>query len=177
MSLRTKTREQLYQRHSYRRGRVEAAALRGFMYTVEKVQGHGVKVPDLQISTFSAQTSTEADVDAAGTGRLYFVWASSLAGAANDVIIQLKDNDIVIGSFKLKAAGATATEDRASEVYFFDSVDGVGLEYATDLEVQAVAAVDGTSNPAAADRPDIVVVWGDDAINTDDANLINVNFG
>lgn len=176
MALRTKTREQLYQMHTYRGGRVEVLALRGFFHTVEKVQGHQVAIPDLQISSFTAQTSTEADVDAAGTGRLYFVWASSGSSKAVATtstlatIVQIKDNDVVIASFKVAS-------NRASEVYFFDNVDGVGIPYSTDLEVQAVAALDGTSNPAVGDRPDIVVVWGDDAINTDDANFINVNYG
>lgn len=176
MSLKTKTREQLYQMHTYRGGRVEVLALRGFFHVCEKIIGHGVSIPDLQISSFSAQSSTEADVDASGSGRLYFVWAASGTAKAVattstlDVIVQLKDNDVVIGSFKVKS-------NRASEVYFYDSVDGVGLEYATDLEVQAVAAVDGAANPAAGDRPDIVVVWGDNAINTDERYLIDTNYG
>ena len=176
MALRTKTREQLCQMHTYRGGRVEVLALRGFFHTVEKVQGHGVLIPDLQISTFDAQTSTEADVDASGVGRLYFVWAASGTAKAIDTtstldtIVQLKDNDVVIASFKV-------TSNHASEVYFYDTIDGVGIPYATDLEVQAVAAADGTSNPAAGDRPDIVVVWGDNAINTEDQNLINTAYG
>lgn len=171
MSLRTKTREQLYQMHTYRAGRVEVAALRGFFYTCEKVQGQGVSIPDLQIAQFSAQTSTPANVDAAGVGRLYFIWVSSpTTGSTLDTIVQILDNSVVIGSVKVKTG-------RASEVYFFDSVDGVGEEYATNLQVKAVAAADGTSNPAVGDRPNIVVVWGDNAINTGDANFINVNYG
>lgn len=176
MALRTKTREQLYQMHTYRGGRVEVIPLRGFFHTVEKVQGHGVRIPDLTITSFSAQTSTEADVLASGTGRLYFVWAASGTAKAVattstlPVIVQLKDNDIVFASFKVAS-------NRASEVYFYDSEDGVGQSFATDLEVQAVAAADGTSNPAAGDRPDIVVVWGDDTVNTEDANLINTIYG
>ena len=176
MALRTKTREQLYQMHAYRGGRVEVLPLRGFFHTVEKVQGHGVRVPDLQISVFTAQTSTEADVDAAGAGRLYFVWALSgtlsAAGtsASNAAIVQIKDNDVVVASFKVGA-------NQAAEAYFYNSLEGVGIPYATDLEVQAVAASDGAANPAAADRPDIIVVWGDAAINTDEANLIDVNYG
>lgn len=175
MALRTKTREQLYQMHTYRGGRVEVLALRGFFHTAEKVQGHGAQIPDLQISSFAAQTSTEADIDAAGNGRLYFFWALMPAGSANDTIVQIKDNDVIIGSGRAKAAGAGSLNPRALEVYFYDSVDGVGIEYATDLEVQAQTNAAG--NPLAADRPDIVVVWGDNAINTQDQNLINLNYG
>lgn len=175
MALRTKTREQLYQMHTYRNGRVEVIPLRGFFHTVEKVQGHGVRIPDLQISFFTAQSATEADVDASGTGRLYFVWAAS--GTAKAVattstlasIVQIKDNDVVIASFKVSS-------NRAGEAYFYDDVDGVGIPYSTDLEVQAVADT-GSGDPAAGDRPDIVVVWGDNAINTEDANLINTIYG
>lgn len=176
MALRTNTRERLYQMHTYRNGRCDVLALRGFFHVVERVQGHGVRIPDLQITSFTAQTSTEADVDAAGTGRLYFVWAASGTAKAVattstlGVIVQLKDNDVVIGSFKVAS-------NHASEVYFYDSIDGVGLAYAVDLEVQAVAAVDGAANPAAGDRPDIVVVWGDDAINTEDANFLVSTYG
>jgi hypothetical protein len=175
MALRTKTREQLYQMHTYRGGRVEVIPLRGFFHTVEKVQGHGVRIPDLQITAFSA-LNTEQDVDASGTGRIYFVWASS--GTAKAVattstlatIVQVKDNDVVIASFKVGS-------NRAAEAYYYDDIDGVGIPYATDLEVQAVAAVDGSAQPAAGDRPDVIVVWGDDAINTEDANLINTIYG
>ena len=176
MALRTKTRERLYEMHQYRGGRIENLALRGFFHTVEKVQGHQVSIPDLQISFVSAQTSTPANVDASGTGRLYFIWALSgtlsAAGtsASNAAIVQVLDNSVVIASAK-------GTANNALEAYFYDSTDGVGIPYSTNLQVAAVAAADGTSNPAAADRPDVVVVWGDDAINTDDANLINVNFG
>jgi len=175
MALRTKTREQLYQMHTYRGGRVEVIPLRGFFHTVEKVQGHGVRVPDLTISAFTAQTSTEADVLASGAGRLYFVWAASGTAKAVattstlDAIVQLKDNDVVIASFKVAS-------NRASEVYFYDSQDGVGISFATDLEVQAVAAT-GSGDAAAGDRPDIIVVWGDNTVNTDEQNLLVSTYG
>ena len=176
MALRTKTREQLYQMHTYRGGRVEVIPLRGFFHTVEKITGHGVLIPDLQISFYSAQTSTPAAVDASGTGRLYFIWAAS--GTAKAVattstlasIVQVTDNDVVIASYKVGS-------NQAAEAYFYNSVDGVGIPYATDLEVLAVEALDGSGDAAAGDRPDIVVVWGDDAINTEDANLINTIYG
>jgi len=171
MALKTKTREQLYQMHTYRLGRVEVLALRGFFHTAEKVQGQNVSIPDLQISTFVAQTSTAADVDASGTGRLYFIWVASPAtGSTLDTIVQILDNSVVIASSKVRSG-------RAMEAYFFDSVDGVGINYSTNLQVKVVAAADGSSNPAAGDRPDVVVVWGDDAINTDEQNLINTIYG
>lgn len=174
MALKTKTREQLYQMHTYRGGRVEVLPLRGFFHTVEKIQGHGVRIPDLQISVFTAQGETEADVDASGTGRLYFIWALSgtlsAAGtsASNAAIVQVKDNDVVVASGKVGA-------NQALEVYFYNSLDGVGIPYATDLEVQVVAST-GSGDPSTADKPDVIVVWGDDAINTDEPLTPNTNY-
>lgn len=170
MSLRTKTREQLYQMHTYRLGRVEVLALRGFFHVVEKIQGHGARLPDLTIGNASAQTSTPSSAFFTATGRLYFVWAESPVAATNDVIVQLTDNAIVVASFKVKAA-------QAAEAYFYNSLEGAGISIGTDLKVKAVAAADGTSNPSAGDRPDVVVVYGVDSVNTEDSNLINTIYG
>ena len=76
---------------------------------------------------------------------------------------------MVVASFKVKS-------NKASEVYFFDSADGVGLAFTTNIQVLAVAAT-GSGDPALADRPDIVLIYGDDSVNTGNANLINVNYG
>lgn len=169
MALKTKTRDYLYALHPYRRGRVEQNALRGFFHTCEKVQGQGVMLPDLQVTAFSA-LNTEQDVDASGAGRIYFLWIESPAASTLDTIVQVKDNDVVIASAKVKST-------KSCEVYFFNGDDGVGIPYATDLEVQAVAAADGSSQPAAGDRPTVYVVWGDDAINTDEKNLLVATYG
>lgn len=170
MALRTKTREQLYQMHTYRAGRVEVLPLRGFFHTVEKVQGHGVRIPDLTIASFSAQTSTPTAAIISAPGRLYFVWAASGSTSTLDAIVQVTDNSIVVASGKVQST-------RAMEMYFYDSIDGVGVKTTTDIKILAVAAADGTSNPAAADRPDVVVVYGLDTVNTEDANLINTIYG
>ncbi len=175
MALRTKTREQLYQLHLYRGGRVPVEGLRGLLQGIENVQGHNVSVPDLKIAFLSAQSNTPSAAILTGTGRLYAVWALSgtlsAAGtsASNDVVIELTDNSVILAAFKVKA-------NQASEVYFFDSSDGIGENFGTDLKALTIKASDGTA-PAAADRPDLVVIWGDDTVNTTDSNLINVNFG
>jgi hypothetical protein len=140
--------------------------LRGLIQGTENVQGHNVSVPDFQITQL-ADVDSNVDVDATGTGRLYGFWVD--AGDA-DVIVQITDNNIVIACAKVLAT-------RQTEAYYFDNVDGIGLPYGTDLEVNAVLASDGTTPAATTARPDVVVIWGDDAINTTDANLINVNFG
>lgn len=173
MSLRTKTREQLYQQHRYRLGRVEQSALRGYLQTIEKVQGQGVRVPDLTLALFAAKTSTYSAAIASAPGRLYFVWAISNTGSTLDTIVALNDNSVAIAAFKAKSLKAT-------EAYFYGHDEGIGLPFTTDLKVAAFAAAGGIetpANPAAADRPDIVVCYGINTVNTDDANLINTNYG
>lgn len=176
MALRTKTREQLYQLHDYRLGRCEVLGLRGYFHTIEKVQGHNVLVPDLTIATFAAQTSTPSAAVFTATGRLYFIWAASgtksAAGttALLDAIVQVTDNNVVVASSKIAA-------NQAMEAYFYNTNNGVGISMGTNLKVLAVAAADGISNPNAVDRPDILVVYGVDSVNTEDANLINTIYG
>lgn len=174
MALRTNTRERLYQMHTYRQGRCDVLALRGFFHVVERVQGHGVRIPDLQITSSLSQSNTPTAIDAAGTGRVYFVWAQSGtqadAGltATATTIVQVTDNDVVLASFPV-------TANNASEAYYYDYLDGVGFPYGTDLEVLAVTLAGG--NPDAANQPDIVIVWGDNAINTEDANFLVSTYG
>lgn len=170
MSLRTKTREQLYELHLYRSGRVPVEGLRGLLQAIENVQGHNVSVPDLKIAFLSAQSSTPSTAILTGPGRLYGIWALSPVGSTLDVIVKATDNSVAVGSFKVKSL-------KASEVYFFDSDDGIGLKFTTNLQVLANDAATGAGNPVAGDRPDLVVIWGDDSVNTADQNLINVNYG
>lgn len=149
----------------YRSGRVDTNALAGFFHVVERVQGHGVRIPDLQITSLPTVDSDD-DVDASGTGRLYFAWISGGSAAS---IVQFTDNNIVIACAKVSASGFT-------EVYFYDGTDGVGIPYSTDLEVNAVLASDGSTPAATTARPDVIVVWGDDAINTEDSATANTNY-
>ena len=181
MSLRTKVREQLYELHLYRGGRVPVEGLRGLLQAIENIQGHNVSVPDLKISFLAAQTGVASAAILTGTGRVYGVWALSgtLAAAAltsppntatQDVVFQVLDNTVV------QASGKVA-KNKAAEVYFFNSDDGVGIKFATSLKVAAVQASDGTTSATGVNAPDLVVIWGDDTVNTADANLINTNYG
>lgn len=176
MSLRTKAREQAYEMHLYRGGRCPVEGLRGLLQAWENIQGHSVSIPDLKFAFFAAATSTPSAAIITGSGRLYGIWALSgslAAGAPTstlDAMVQITDNSVIMSSFRVKS-------NKAAEVYFFDSGDGVGAAFGTNIKVQATAAADGTSNPAVGDRPDIVVLYGDDTVNTADANLINVNYG
>ena len=167
--LRTKTRERLYQVHAYRAGRVDVLALRGFFHVVERVQGQNASIPDLTITT-SLAVPLVAVTLLTGVGRLYFAWATSNTGSTLDSIVQFTDNLIVVASFKCKSL-------KSAEAYFYGGDDGVGIPFATNLKVNTVDALTGLVAPAAADRPDVVTVWGDNTVNTSDSNLINTNYG
>lgn len=167
--LRTKTRERLYQVHAYRAGRVDVLALRGFFHVVERVQGQNASIPDLTITTTVAATSTPATL-LTGAGRLYFAWATSNVGSTLDTNIIFTDNAIIIAAFKCKSL-------KSAEAYFYGGDDGVGIPVATNLKVNSFDAATGAANPAAADRPDVTTVWGDNTVNTSDSNLINTNYG
>ena len=175
MSLRTKAREQAYELHLYRGGRCPVEGLRGLLQAWENIQGHSVSIPDLKFLFKAGQNATSPTTVLATSGRLYGVWALSGALAATapastlDAIVQVTDNSVVVASFKVKS-------NKASEVYFFDSGDGVGITMGTNIAVKAVAAT-GSGDPANADLPDVVVLYGDDLTNTSDANLINTNYG
>lgn len=176
MSLLQKTKSRLLEAHAYRLGKVNERFLLGFLQMVENQQGNQIKVPDFTIGAVTAQTSTASAAFVTGTGRLYGfqVLSGSLSAAAtaasNDVIVQFTDNSIVIASAK-------CTANCALEVYLAGATDGVGITFGTDLKVKAVQAADGSSNPAAADRPDVVVIYGDDTVNTDSQNLLVTTFG
>ena len=90
--------------------------------------------------------------------------------ATVDVTFQILDNTVV------QASGKVA-KNKAAEVYFFDSGDGVGITFATSLKMAAVSAVDGTTSATGVNAPDLVVLYGDDTVNTADSNLINTNYG
>lgn len=175
MALKENIKERLYELHSYRGGRVPVFGLRGLIDATEDVQGHNVSVPDFKIATFTAQASTPAAATVTGSGRIYGIWALSgtlsaaASSASNDAIVQVEDNGVVVASFKVK-------KNQAAEVYFFDSNDGIGEAFTTNVQVLAVAAT-GSGDPAVADRPDILLIYGDDTVNTSNANLINTNYG
>jgi len=179
VSLRTKAREQAYELHLYRGGRCPVEGLRGLLHAWENVQGHSVSLPDLKFAFFPAQNATPAAATVTGPGRLYGIWvlsgSLSAAGIATstpavlDSIVRITDNSVVFASVRVRA-------NKAAEVYFFDSGDGVGDAFTTNIQVSAVAA-SGSGNPNTADLPDIVLLYGDDATNTADSNVINVNYG
>lgn len=166
MALKAKIKEVLYQLHARRAGRHTVWPLRGFIQAVELVQGQNVSVPDPTVVT-NTLVDSNVNVDASGTGRLYGCWIT--AGDA-DVRVEYTDADIVIASVKVPANGY-------AEAYFNSTTDSIGVAYATDLEIDAKLTSDGTTAASTTARPTVTTIWGDDAINTSDANLMNTNYG
>lgn len=115
--------------------------------------------PGAQSLKFTSRTSTAVAV-VGGACRLYGVRVESGAtkqtatDADADVIVQVLDGTVVVGSVKCK-------QDRDAEGYFFGSDDGVGIDISSSgLNVKAVQAADGSSNPDVEDRPDVLVYFG-----------------
>jgi len=165
MSLRSKVKEELYQKHALTLGRIPVHGLRGLIQAIENLQGNGVKVPDIQIASLTLVDSN-VDVDASGVGRLYGAW---IVGGTALSRVWFTDNNITIAQTTVPSGGY-------AEVYFYGGADGVGIPYATDLEVDAKLA-DNSTPAATTVRPTVVVLWGDSLINTDDANLPSASYG
>lgn len=159
MSLLASVKTQLLQQHAYRAGKVPVNFLRGFFQAIEKQQGHGIKVPDLALSVHAALSSTAATpLNAAG--RVYGLQIKSPSAAAADVLVIVLDNTATLASFRV-------TKGQAAEVYFCGGNDGIGIPAGTSIKVKAVAVADETSAPSSGDRPDVVVIYGADATNTE----------
>lgn len=116
-------------------------------------------VPNVKVKTVSAQTST-ATVVLGGPCRLYGVRVESgdaisaaQADAVLDVIVNLLDSSVGVARVKCAA-------NKDAEAYFYAGTDGAGIPIATSLSVSALAAADGSSNPNAADRPTIHILYG-----------------
>jgi hypothetical protein len=156
MALSSKEKFQLLQAHAYRAGKVPVNFLRGFFEAVEKQAGHGIKVPNFKVVTKTDVGSTAQEV-LADTGRVYGLQVASPEDAELGVIVQITDNDVVIASFPVEPGCA-------GEVYFCAHTDGIGIKHSTDIEVLAIQR-DGSGDPAAGDKPDVVVIYGDDDEN------------
>lgn len=141
------------------RGSVNYRPLAALLDTIKELLGLEKSPAGVKTKKFTAQTSTAAAVAGAAC-TLYGVRVESgdaqnpAGDATNAVIVQLLDGSVVVGSIKCKA-------DKAAEAYFYAGDDGVGVPISSSgLNVKAVQAADGSSNPASADRPNIIVYFG-----------------
>lgn len=141
------------------KGAVSYRPLAALLDTIKHLLGLEKYVPGVKTKNFTAQTSTAATVVGAAC-TLYGVRVASglvkqTAGDADaDVIVQLLDGSVVVASVKCK-------QDKAAEAFFYAGDDGVGIPISSSgLTVKAVQSADGSSNPASANRPDIIVYYG-----------------
>jgi len=141
------------------RGSVNYRPQAALLDTIKELLGLEKSQPGVKTKHFTAQTSTAAAV-VSGACRLYGLriesgLAQNPAGdAALDVIVHLLDGTVIVDTLKCKA-------DKAAEQYSYAGDDGVGIPISSSgLNVKAVAASDGSANPNAADRPNIIVYFG-----------------
>lgn len=141
------------------RGQVSYHGERALLEAMKAKAGIERDVPDIRVKSVLAQTSTASTV-VGGPCRLYGVRVESgdaisaaQADAVLDIICNLLDNAVGIARVKCAA-------NKDAEAYFYAGTDGVGIPCATNLTVSALAAADGSSNPNAADRPTIHVLYG-----------------
>lgn len=145
---------------AYMKGRVGPELQNGLLAALKTVDV-GADVKDVVEKGFTAQTSTAATVNA-GEVRYYGMRVTSgtatdpaATAASNAVIVQILDASN--GNAVISAVKCLANQD--AEVYNVAGSGQVGV-LVTNLTVRAVQAADGSSNPAAADRPAITVYYG-----------------
>lgn len=144
---------------AFKSGKVPARALKAMLDSIKDQQGiergglfgNPKEYPGAAVATSTAQTAK------ASAARVYAVRATSgtatdpdATAASNDVVVEVLDNGIIIGAVKL-------TKNEAAEAYFYGK-DGIGVLALTNVQFKAVAISDGTSNPAAADRPSVTIL-------------------
>lgn len=142
------------------KGRVEEWGQAAMLSAIKDVDAGGAPL-DVQEYTTTSQTSTAAVVTS-GPGVLYGIRVESgsvkqtVSTSTLDVIVYITDtanSDAIIAAVKCKS-------NKDAEAYFFGGDGNVGEVFASGIKVKAVAAADGSSNPAAGDRPDIRIYYG-----------------
>lgn len=170
MALSTKVKEVLYGMHAYRAGRIPVEGIQGLVRAIERVQGQGVKVPDIQIKALTQVGTTVNDVFL-GVGRVYGLIVISPPTATKAALI--------FGEFRVPAdtidVAVVAEATKIAQVYYFGGFDGIG----TVGEHFAVLAFHRASQAIVvqAEKPDVIVIYGLDDTNTDSENFTNLSYG
>lgn len=138
---------------AYKTGKVPALALNALLDSIKAAIGveRGGLFPSPKEYKVTGAGLT-AQVAKASAGRVYGFRAVSGKNLTStlDVVVQILDGTVLIGAGKLTSEGAC-------EVYFYDK-DGIGMLALTDIRVKAFAVADGTSDPAAGDKPEVTVL-------------------
>lgn len=139
--------------HSFKTGKVPSRALNALLDSIKDAIGveRGGFFPNPKEYPITGAGST-AQVAKASAARVYGFRAVSGLNLTStlDVVVQILDGSVVIGSCKL-------TSEQDCEVYFYGK-DGIGILALTNVSVKAVAIADGSSDPAAGDKPTVIVL-------------------
>lgn len=136
-------------------GAVGSEGLTSLLSALKRLLGNEIALPDIQQFTVQVATSTATAV-VGGACRLYGmrVVSGEALTSTLDTIVRALDGAVAVGAVK-------CASEQAAEVYFFAGARGVGIPIsASGLNVVAVAAADGSSNPAAGDRPKVTLYYG-----------------
>ena len=151
MALKEKTRQLLMAVKQYDRGVIRQDWIKALFAVMQQVkEGLYGNPPDVQVKTLSTVGST-AQIAYPGPCRFYGIRVESPAtGSTLKVAVKVLDGTVQCDSGK------------TSEAYFAAGADGCGVLIATSLQIKAFAYADGTSDPAAGDKPTVRVYFGVD---------------
>jgi|SRR6185369_3865895 len=144
---------------AFKSGKVPVRALKALLDSIKDQQGieRGGLFPNPKEYVGAAVATSTAAVAKASAARVYGVRATSgtatdpdQAAASNDVVVHVLDGSVIIGTIKL-------SKNEAGESYFYGK-DGIGVLALTNVSFKAVQVADGSSNPAAGDRPVVTIL-------------------
>lgn len=140
-------------RHQYQ-GAVGSEGLKSLLEAIKRLGGNEASVPDVKTASFTALSST-AQVVYGGACRLYGIRVESGNALTSTLacLVDCLDNTLHVSRIKCNS-------EKAAEMYLFGSGDGIGVDILVSLNVGAYAIADGTSAPAAGDRPLVTVFYG-----------------
>ena len=153
--LREKTRQMLMAAKAYDRGRIRQEPIKAMFDVIRQVKNSLVgNPPDVSTKTLTTVGST-AQVAYGAACRFYGLRVESPAtGSTLAVAVKVLDGTVQVGP------GVRCSSGKEAEVYVFGGADGAGIPISTSLQVKAFAIADGTSDPAAGDKPTVRVYFG-----------------
>lgn len=155
MALKEKTRQMLMAVKQYDRGVIRQDWIKALFAVMQQVkEGLYGNPPDVKVVALTGLGSS-AQVAYNGPCRFYGLRVESPAtGSTLKVAVKVLDGAVQVGP------GNECDSGKVSEAYFAAGADGCGVVIATSLQVKAFAIADGTSDPAAGDKPVVKVYYG-----------------
>jgi hypothetical protein len=155
MALKEKTRQMLMAVKQYDRGVIRQDWIKALFAVMQQVkEGLYGNPPDVKVIALTTVGST-AQIAYPGPCRFYGIRVESPAsGSTLKVAVKVLDDTVQIGP------GNECDSGKVSEAYFAAGADGCGVPIASSLQIKAFAYADGTSDPAAGDKPTVKVYYG-----------------